>query len=309
MAMKPKSSGNSNGGKQFEDTRNYPTPKAGNRKARISLIVDLGTQKREDFEDKVTGEKKPQKPVQQVVVFADLVNDVVDYGGTIGKKQYRLMLNKSFQGVVQGVNFTTVPPRDADGNLIEGKKWGFHPANLLTKLAKAVGKDEIIVDDGPNGLDIEMLLDQPFLCNVEVKETEGKKKDADGNPIVYKNVNFKAASPVPTDEDEDGNEIPGKVAKLTEPARIISFDSATKEDIQFIRSNLIAMIKNATDYAGSQMQKAIEAYEAENGGAQESNSSKQETKKEEAPAKVKESNKSTKAKPVPVDDDDSDVPF
>jgi hypothetical protein len=195
---------------------------------------------------------------------------------------------------------------------MDGKKWGFHPVNLLTKLAKAVELEEICTEGNENSLDIELLLDQPFLANVEVKITDDKngKKDADGNVIQYKNVNFKAASPVPTDEDEDGNEIPGKVAKLRQPAMSITFENAEKDDIQYIRGNLIAMIKTAIDYRGSNMQKAIEAYEAENG-------SKQEAKQEEKPAAKAESKPATTTKkpsapkkPAPQDDvEDDDVPF
>ena len=44
----------------------FPVPKAGSRKARISLIVDLGEQNREDFEDEKKLEKRPQKPCQQM---------------------------------------------------------------------------------------------------------------------------------------------------------------------------------------------------------------------------------------------------
>ena len=69
--------------------------KAGSRKARISLIVDLESKNREDFEEKKTGEKRPQKPCQQIAVFADLVADTVDYEREIGKQHYRLLLNKS----------------------------------------------------------------------------------------------------------------------------------------------------------------------------------------------------------------------
>jgi hypothetical protein len=310
MAFKPKNSGKSSNAGTGEDTRNFPVPKGGPRKARVSLIVDLGEQNREDFEDPKTKELKPQKPAYQVAVFADLVSDVVDYGGKVGKAQYRLMLNKSFQGVVQGINFQAVPPRDADGNMIEGKKWGLHPANLLTKLAKAVDLEEITIDDGPNGMDISLLLNQPFMAQVEVKETEGKKKDAEGNPIIYKNVNFKGASPIPMIEDDDGNEAPMPVAKLTQPARCITFDDATVEDIQFIRGNLLTMIKNANDYAGSQMQKAVEEFEAKNKG---SNAASDEGEAEqEAPAKpaTKTAKKpAAPKKPVPQDDMDDDVPF
>src|SRR5437763_16906908 len=99
MAFKPKSTGNGN--RNFEP-RNFPVPKGGARRARVSLIVDLGTQERDpvwELDGKLVKEgtdgavEKAQKPAHQVAVFADLVNDVVDYGGDIGEAQYRLMLN------------------------------------------------------------------------------------------------------------------------------------------------------------------------------------------------------------------------
>lgn len=320
MAFKPKSAQREGGSGNFDETRNYPTPRAGSRKARVSLIVDLGEQNREDFEDPNTKELKPQKPCQQVAVFADLVNDVVDYGGSIGEAQYRLLLNKSFQGKVQGINFTTTPPKDAKGNTIQGKPWGLHPANLLTKLAKAVGMPEVAVDDrnNPKSLDISLLLNQPFMAQVEVKITEDKngKKDKDGNVTEYKNVNFKGAFEVAPEEDDDGNEVPAKVAKLRQAPRCITFDTATVDDIQFIRGNLLAMIKQANNYAGSAMQKAIEAFEAQKAAAGDNGNDEQEQEEEqeEAPAQKPVAKKTATAKkkatPVPTDDmDDSDVPF
>ena len=183
MAFKPKQK-NTTTTSTFEP-RNFPVPKGGARKARVSLIVDLGTQIREPYEDQ-DGKRVEPKPCQQVAVFADLVADTVDYGGEIGKQHYRLMLNKSFAGVVQGINFAFVPPKDAKGNLLEGKPWTLHPANLLTKLAKAVGKPEVATTG-----DIEQLLGEAFIAEVEVNESEDKngKKDNDGNIIVYRNVN------------------------------------------------------------------------------------------------------------------------
>jgi hypothetical protein len=302
MAFKPKSAGKGNSG-DFE-TRNYPTPRSGSRKARVSLIIDLGDQDREDFEDEKTGETKPQKPCQQVVVFADLVADVVDYGGEIGKQQYRMLLNKSFQGKVQGVNFTTTPPKDAKGNLVAGKPWALHPQNLLTKLAKATGTEEIIPEQGEHGLDISRLMNKPFMCTVNVTETEAKngKKDADGNTIVYKNVNFGGAALIP--EDDDGNPI--AIAELTQPARCVTFENATVEDIKLIRGSIIKQIKLANDYPGSQMQKAIQEYEAQ---AAKGSSSSDEA--EEAPAKEeakKPAAKKQAKKPAQEEDDDA-APF
>lgn len=296
MAFKAPNSGRSNAPASNEP-RDFPVPRAGSRKARVSLIVDLGIQDREDFEDPKTGEVRPQKPAPQVAVFADLVADTVDYGGDIGKAHYRLMLNKSFQGEITGITFQAVAPRDAKGNIIEGKPYGLHPASPLTKLAKAVGKPEII-----ESTDIEALLGEAFMAQVEVRETEGKRKDAEGNPIIYKNVNYKGATPIP--EDDDGN--PVAVAELNVEPLCITFDSARKEDIKFIRASLITKIKQANNYAGSKMQKAIEAYEAANG-----TSSGDDEQEEEAPAPKKSAPKSAakpKAKPVEIEEDE-DVPF
>lgn len=303
MTFVPKKQPNTGG--DYED-RNFPTPKPGSRKARVSLIIDLGEQNRKDFENP-DGTTKPQKPCQQVAVFADLVADVVDYGGTVGKQQYRMLLNKTFSGVTEGVNFQAVPPKDAEGNIIAGKPWTLHPANVLTKLAKATEQLDVI-----ESLDISKLLNLPFMADIEVKETPARndKKDKDGNPIIYKNVNFKGAAKVPMVEDEDGNEAPMKVAALKEPARCITFDTATVDDIQYIRKNLIKIIKLANDYSGSNMQKAIEAFEAKTGNVNTSNEAEDES--EEAPTKV-EKPKAVPKKPLkpvaPVIEDMDDVPF
>lgn len=301
MAFKPQNANRPQGG-DFENTRDLPTPRSGSRKARIALIVDLGVQEREDFEDPNTGEFKPQKPCQQVAVFADLVADTVDYGGKIGKQHYRMALNKSFMGKVVGINFAATPPKDAKGNTINGKPWGLHPANVLSKIAKAVGKPEVI-----ESMDISELLDEAFMCQVEVKETPDKngKKDKDGELIVYKNVNFKGAAPIP--EDDDGEPLP--VADLNVKALCITFDDAKAADIQYIRAGLIKQIKLANNYAGSQMQKAIEAYEATLGG------DAGEEEEQEAPApKAKPAAKAPakpKAKPAsaPQETEEEDVPF
>lgn len=298
MAFKPKQQSNSKATTESDNPGGlYPVPKKGSRKARISLIVDLGEQEREDFEDPKTKEKTPQKPCQQVAVFADLTADNVDYGGKIGKAHYRLLLNNSFAGDIKGINFTSVPPRDADGNMIKGKDWGFHPASPLTKLAKAVNKPEVITS-----MDLEELLDCPFMATVEIKETESDKEDSDGNPIIWRNVNYKGCSEVMLDDDDE----PINVPELNMEAKCITFDNATVEDIQFIRKKLIAMIKQARDYAGSNMQKAIEAFEKKNNSAVEESYDEEE---DEAPPKkkvVKEEKKPTTKKKAPVVEDDSD---
>lgn len=311
-SFKPMQTGRKEGG-DFEDFKNLPVPKSGSRKARVSLIVDMGVQEREDYEDPKTKEVKKQKPCQQVAAYADLVADKVDYGGNIGEAQYRLCLNKTFQGKVVGINFQTVAPKDADGNLLKGKPWGLHPANALTKLAKAVDKEEITYEGKhPESLDISLLLNEPFMAQVEVKETPHKegKKDKDGNLIVYKNVNYKGPAPVPTLEDEDGEEKPMPVAKLMQPARCITFDSATVDDIKYIRAGLIKQIKLALNYAGSAMQKAIEEYESANGGSGDGEEEQEEKKPAAKPAaKPKAEAKTKPAKAPAVAEEEEDLPF
>ena len=305
MAFRPKNA-NSNSSSFNNEPRNIPTPKAGGRQARISLIVDLGEQNREDFEDD-KGNTRPQKPCQQVAVFADLVRDVVDYGGNIGKAPYRILLNKSFAGKVQGVNFQAVPPKDADGNIMVGKPWTLHPASLLTKLAKATGNEDVIVSQ-----DISELLNGKFIADIKITEKETDKVDDDGNPIVYKYVNFNGASKVAPVFDEDGNEREAIVPDLPSPAMCITFDDAKPEQIKFIRGNLLQMIKLANNYAGSQMQKAVEAYEAnpeQFGGSAKSVASDDKPADKPA-AKPKAANKPKPAPPqTDLDDDGSDLPY
>lgn len=289
--FKPKNSNAPRPSNSGENTGLFPVPKAGSRKARVSLIVDLGEQNRPDFEDEKTGETKPQKPCQQVAVFADLVNDIVDYGGTIGKQHYRLLLNKTFAGEITGINFMFVPPKDAKGKIIEGRNWQLHPANILTKLAKATGNTDVIESGN-----IEELLNAPFMAQVEVKEKDSGKTSDAGEPIIYRNVNYKGCSEVPLDDDDQ----PMQVAELNMEPKCITFQNAKVEDIKFIRKKLIDMIKLANDYAGSNMEKAIQAFEAQQ------NSDAPEEQEEEKPKPTKPAAKKPAKKEPEPDEDDGD---
>ena len=247
------------------------------------------------------------------LVFADLPNDVVDYGEHIGKKQYRLLLNKSFKGEITGIVFEGSPQKDGQGNILRGPdgKWLpliLHPNNMLTKLAKACGEDDVI-----HSMDISKLLGKPFMAQVEVKKTPDKngKVDTEGNPVVYTNVNFKGAVMLPLDDDDK----PVAVGELEVEPKCITFTNATKEDIQFIRYNLRQQIKKARDYPGSAMQKAIEAWEAENEKeSQESQGAEKKSAPAPAPAQSAKAAAAGKAKaeasaPAPDDDMDDDIPF
>lgn len=254
MSFKPKSAGNAKASTGPRENYKFPIPEDGTQPARVSLIVDLGVQAREDFEDPKTKELKPQKPCQQVYVAVDLVDQVVDYGGDIGEQQYRLPLNKSFMGELEGINFTAVPPRDADGNMVEGKLWTFHVQNMLYKIAKATGHSE--VNGGATeaeNMDIERLLGEALMVNVEVKQSEGKKKGEDGKPIIYTNVKAAGLSPLPKKLTADD---------LRNPPLLVTFDNATVDTVRFLRRDVRQKIKQATNYVGSAMQEAIEAFEA-----------------------------------------------
>lgn len=287
MAFKPKSGTKNTGAVKRDPNIKFPTPKAGNRPARVSMIIDLGNQNRKDFEDPQTKELKPQKPADQIAIFLDLTSDVVDYGGSIGMQPYRLMLNKSFAGEIDGINFGVGPVRDAQGQEIKGKPWNYHPMSIITKLAKATKTQTIL--DGVN-LDLEQLLNKSLMAQVEVKTTQdknGKIDEATGKLREYTNVNFRGVSEVP--DMPDGSAFP--VPEMVMAPMVISFDSAVADQIKYIRRDVLAKIKLANNYNGSQMQKAIEEFEA--GHA---------TNKD---AEVKQET------PAPFDDDqfDDDIPF
>ncbi len=291
MSYKPQAQANNSGERKNTGVASngvaykYPVPEGGSQAARISLIVDIGTQEREDYEDPNTKEIKPQKPVQQVVIFADLVDQVVDYGGDVGEKQYRLMLNKNFKGDIAGVNFTAVPPRDADGNLIEGKVWTFHPANLLTKIAKATGNEHILGTDLDNNMDISALLGAGFYADVEVKSVDSGKKKEDGTPVIYNNVNFKGAAKLPM--------VKGKQLEIDElqvKPLILNHNNVTEETLVFIRGKVVEMMKLAKEYEGSKLQKLLNKGKAE--------APKQETEDTPSPSE-----------PTPEGDEDESSPF
>lgn len=274
----------------------YPVPEGGNQAARISLIVDIGTQQR-FFEDKDTKEVTEKKPAKQVIVFADLVDQVVDYGGDIGEKQYRLMLNNSFKGDIKGVDFIGMPPRDADGNMINGKLWTFHPTSLLTKVAKATGCDSILGVTPEDNMDIAQLLGKAFYADVQVISTDSGKKNDKGEAIIYNNVNFKGASKLPMVKGK-----PLEVEELQVTPLILNHNNVTAETVTLLRGKVLHMMKLAPEYSGSALEKLLSA----------TGSSQSDDKANAAPQAPAKAKTSTKAPQEPVEnpiDFDSDDPF
>lgn len=254
MAFKPKSTGATSQVQRDPIVKVFP--KAGPRKARVSMVVELGTQPRDDFTNP-DGTTSPRSPSHQVALFVDLVNDVVDYGGEVGEAQYRLMLNKEFQGKITGISTGTSQPRKPTGEVITSQPYQWHANTMLAKVAKAIGKPNIAIEDkkDPESLDMEKLLNGALIVQIEIKETV---KEKEGKEITYKNVNLKGVSQVPLDDDDN----PVNVAKLTAKPLCITFDTATVEEVKMLRYSVRQMIKQAEEYEGSKIQKAIEEYEA-----------------------------------------------
>lgn len=199
-----------------------------------------------------------KKDAQEVAIFADLPDTYVDYGENIGEKQYRMMLNPSFKGVIRGFALVAAPPKG------KSKVWTFASNSKLALLARVTGCKEIL-EGGPDNMDIGRVLGKPFLLNVEKKDSF---------------INAKEMTAL----------VRGMEAPELEGGPVgLSFDGATVEALEAarLRKSVIDKIKTAKNYEGSAMQKAIEEYEASrSSGASEDTSGSEE--KEEA----------TEAKPV-----------
>lgn len=192
----------------------------------------------------VNAQVRQPKDRQEIAVFADLVGNIVDYGDEIGKKPFRVMLNKSWKGEIRGLGLTVVPPQS-------GNVWTFAASSMLTELAKVTRQNTITDGSVKNDLNnIGLILGKSLMVDI-VKVEDGDK--------VY--VNVKGISSVPS-----------ALAKMIDYSLVnpvgISFDDVTVESLKAagIRGNVIKKIKQANNYQGSKMQKAIEEYEALNRG-------------------------------------------
>ncbi len=226
----------------------------------------------------VNAQVRQPKDRQEIAVFADLVGNVVDYGGEIGKKPYRVLLNKTWKGDIRGLGLAVVPPQSNSG------VWTFAPNSMLTELAKVTRQNTITDGTVKNDLNnIGLILGKSLMVDV-VKVEDGDK--------VY--VNVKGISSVPS-----------QLAKLIDYDLVnpvgISFEDVTVESLKAagIRGSIIKKIKQANNYQGSKMQKAIEEYEALNNNSAETN-------------KAEEHKQSVVKQPEPTPataDLDDDLPF
>lgn len=219
----------------------------------------------------VNAQVRQPKDRQEIAVFADLVGNIVDYGGDIGKKPYRALLNKTWKGEIRGLGLTVVPPQS-------GSVWTFAPNSMLTELAKVTRQNTITDGSIKNDLNnIGLILGKSLMVDV-VKTVDGDK--------IY--VNVKGISSVPS-----------ALAKVIDYSLVnpvgISFDDVTVESLKAagIRGSIIKKIKQANNYQGSKMQKAIEVYEALNNS-------------EDSPEKPVDK---VTPKPTVTQDEDESLPF
>lgn len=298
--------------------------KGGSRPARISLIVDLGVQKRDNFVEeyapttakhiKALAEQgaelideggktmisTPQSDQPQIAVFADLTHDLVDFGGDLGKQPFRLSLNGSDYGNLRGIGFNGCYSFDKNGQILKDKGFTFHSMSPLTKLSKATKQEQIIAGSGKDNMDVEQLLGQAFMATVVKTEKDDK---------CY--LNYKGCSEVPNvpsdPSDPDSDEVQMNIKPLVSPATIITFDTVTPELRKWLRGDVVKKIKEAVNYQGSKMQEVLEGGNSDNSASDDAGEDKQPEAKPTPAPKAKVAQKPAKA--AVEDEPDTDSPF
>lgn len=255
--------------------------------AQIGLMVNLGKHKQlprfvkekdkvmldDDGNPKINlGLDKDGNPKleSKLSVYIDLLEQTHDYEGDIGVRNIRLPFHQVQYGVSQGINYTMVAPRDAEGNYIKNRKWTLAPASKWAALSKAILQEQtatsktmhdIIFDPASkNANAVWLMVGKPFNITVEVKETTKGDK-------TYKNVNVK--TPVALAKKEIG-----KTESPLQPAVVVDMkdddllteyeftkpdgETFTYRKIDLLRKADLLKIVLAEDYKGSPMQKAIQ---------------------------------------------------
>lgn len=248
------------------------------------------------------GFKKDGTPItyQEVAIMADCTEMFIDYGEEIGEKPYRVMLNKSWMGDVQGFQLKKVPPTK------KGDPWTVKGNTKLAEIFTATGHKDLM-DVDLEDADISVILGEAMNLSIE------KSGDNDQYVNIGKCVQLKKKKGQ-LEEVED----------LIDEPLLILFDNATADLLEqaHVRGDIIKKIKSAVDYEGSAMQEAVEEYERRNKAkfkakAEEADDGEEgdDDEEEEQPQrKVKPAAKATKGKaktkpkkePEPEDDEDQD---
>ena len=198
-----------------------------------------------------------EREYQELAMFADLTENPVDYGEDIGTKAFRVMLNRRWMGEVNGFQLKKSKPAQKDG------VWTIKGNTKLAELVSATGHKDLLECDLEDA-DWSEMLGEAFNITIEKSGDDGQ----------YLNIGKCVALKKKKGVLED-------VEDLEQDAILLTFDDVTVEELELahIRGDIIKKIKKASDYKGSQMQKAIEEFEAR---------------------------QKAKAKPAPKDSDDAD---
>jgi hypothetical protein len=238
------------------------------------------------------------KDREEIIYAVDLVDTRVQYKEDDDKTlQFRVWLNQLdfMTREMKGFSTKFAPPKK------KGAAWTFAPASMHTKLAEATGNKGVIDPSHADFGDLSLFLNKPVGVQTTQKESSSNGKDY---------INLKTSTPT---------RLPKKVLDLgvTEldcTPEAIGFEDATVEQLKNVMPNkkVLDKIKSAVNYEGSQMQKAIEEYEASRNQGETKDKEEDDAKVEEAqeakkPAKVK----AQKAKPEEVveEEDGDDSPF
>lgn len=244
-------------------------PEDGLQVVHVGMLVDLGKhrktpkfattngkrEKDENGNDKIIWPREGDKGVEQkVAVYIDLLTQQHDYEGDIGVRNIRLPLHPVNRGMADGLNFTTVAPRDPDGNYIKGKPWSLAPASQWKKIADATKTDKIFEADYKNKdhNNIALLLGKAFMANVDITKTE-----KDGKTY----VNTKIKSPVPLMKGmavEEPLQVSVSVNFNDEDLLEVKEEMGGIAKIDLLRLADVRKIVLAEDYEGSNIQKAIQ---------------------------------------------------
>lgn len=176
-----------------------------------------------------------------LVIMADLVDNIVDYGGDIGEKPYRIMLNRVWDKKIYGFPLKKVPPAT------EGGTWTVKGNSKLAELANATDNKHLLEVDLEDANWFE-------LAGAGMNISIGKK-GADNQYInIGKCVGLKKNRKTGAVEE---------IGDLLQEPTVIMFDDVTVEELEeaHLRYDVIKLIKSAQNYEGSMMQEALEEYE------------------------------------------------
>lgn len=227
------------------------------------------------------------KSTREVAVFADCPELDVEYKED-EPVQYRHMFNRSYAGEINGFKFKAAPPQQGS------KLWTFSPKSVLYELATKTG-NKAIVEEGEDNMNIDLWLGSAVRINVTAKKGGypafevsklGKRELADAEDLRSSLV----IEPMSIQFDDEVDEL------------------VTKLQSAMLRFGVIRLIKQAVDFKGSNMQKALvilEGKEVDDEDEPEEKVTKKPTTKKKVAAKETKVEEKAEEEPDETSDEDN----